>query len=78
MNKKEMLDLLRLLSALESWALSRKDGPLPEYLHDEISASVALLEKGILGDEKPDPPYGWSAERHAKYLADVAAAGGKK
>lgn len=77
MNKKEMLDLLRLLSALESWALSRKDGPLPEYLHDQISSSVEVLENGILG-EKPEPPNGWSAERHAQYMKDVAAAGGKK
>jgi len=51
MSKKEMLDLLRLLSALESWALSRKDGALPDYMHEDISRDVARLEAYILKDK---------------------------
>lgn len=36
MSKKEMLDLMRLLSALESWAMSRSER-LPDYLHLQSS-----------------------------------------
>ena len=50
MTKKEMLDLLRLLSALESWALSRNGDVLPDYLHDQLVESVELLSKGVLGE----------------------------
>ena len=50
MNKKEMLDLLRLLSALESWAMSDKDRSLPDYLHDQLTESVELLATRILGE----------------------------
>ena len=50
MNKKEMLDLLRLLSALESWALSRQGDVLPDYLHDQLVESVELLATRVLGE----------------------------
>ena len=50
MSKKEMLDLLRLLSALESWAMADKDKYLPDYLRDQTSASVELLATRILGE----------------------------
>ena len=50
MNKKEMLDLLRLLSALESWALSRQSHVLPDYLHDQLVESVELLATRVLGE----------------------------
>lgn len=49
MTKKEMLDLMRLLSALESWALSRAESQLPDYLHEQLGLSVDLLEREILG-----------------------------
>ena len=53
MSKKEMLDLLRLLSALESWAMADKDKCLPDYLHEDISRLVTLLEGEILKEPKP-------------------------
>ena len=52
MNKKEMLDLLRLLSALESWAMADKDKYLPDYLHDQLVESVDLLGQHILKEPK--------------------------
>ena len=47
MSKKEMLDLMRLLSALESWAMSRSER-LPSYLHEQIANSTETLEGYIL------------------------------
>ena len=43
-----MLDVLRLLSALESWAMSNKEMRLPDYLHEDITKSVERLEDHIL------------------------------
>ena len=51
MTKKEMLDTLLLLSALESWAMSRSDR-LPDYLLEQLSSSVETLERYIL-ENKP-------------------------
>ena len=47
MTKKQMLDLMRLLSALESWAMSRSER-LPSYLHEQIANSTETLEGYIL------------------------------
>ena len=47
MTRKEMLDALRLLSALESWAMSRSER-LPDYLHEQIAAVTETLERYIL------------------------------
>ena len=47
MTKKQMLDLMRLLSALESWAMSRRER-LPDYLHEQIANSTETLERYIL------------------------------
>lgn len=52
MSKKEMLDLMRLLSALESWALESwamsRSERLPDYLHEQIASSTEALEGYIL------------------------------
>jgi len=49
MTKREMLRLMRLLSALESLVIYRKIGePVPVYLFDELSKCVEMLEKEIL------------------------------
>jgi len=49
MTKPEMLRLMRLLSALESLLVYRKQGePVPVYLFDELANCVELLEKEIL------------------------------
>ena len=47
MNKGECLELLTLLSALESWALSQKE-PLPDYLHDRICTATTRLSQEVL------------------------------
>ena len=47
MTKEQYLDLLMLLSALESWALSSKER-LPDYLHDRINDNVDALRKEVL------------------------------
>lgn len=41
MTKTELLALMRLLSALESWALSQQS-QLPVYLHEEIGRLQAV------------------------------------
>jgi hypothetical protein len=47
MDKKDQLEMLMLLSALESWGFSVKE-MFPDYLHDELSRKVDLLKKSIL------------------------------
>jgi hypothetical protein len=47
MNKEEALNLVKLLSALESWAFSTKT-MLPDYLHDDLCVAVKKLEAIIL------------------------------
>lgn len=50
MTKQEALKLIKLLSAMESWAFSTKT-ELPEYLHEDLCLAVERLEKIVL--EKP-------------------------
>lgn len=47
MTKEEALKLIKLLSALESWAFSVKE-PLPDYLHEDLCLAVDKLEKLVL------------------------------
>ena len=47
MTKADQLDLLMLLSALESWSLANKS-PLPPYLHDRLDITVNTLIGEIL------------------------------
>jgi hypothetical protein len=46
MTKEEMLRIMRLLSALESVSIAKVQPP--DYLHDEISELVLVLEREIL------------------------------
>lgn len=50
MTKPELLRLMRLLSAIESWAMSQQKS-LPDYLHDDLSAVQELVERLILKPE---------------------------
>ncbi len=50
MSKEDALKIIKLLSALESWAFSTKN-MLPEYLHEDLCLAVEKLEKIVL--EKP-------------------------
>lgn len=51
MTKEEALKIIKLLSALESWAYSTKN-PLPDYLGEELLAAIKVLEGIVLG-KKP-------------------------
>lgn len=51
MTKEEALQAIKLLSALESWAFSVKVA-LPDYLHEDLHRSMAVLEKIILEEQK--------------------------
>ena len=47
MNREEALNIIKLLSALESWAFSTKN-MLPDYLHDDLCVAVKRLEAIVL------------------------------
>jgi len=47
MTRVEALEIIKLLSALESWSFSFKER-LPNYLIDQIAASIEVLEKEVL------------------------------
>jgi hypothetical protein len=51
MSKQQALEILKLLSALESWSFSFKEH-LPDYLHDNLGRSVEYLESLIIGEDK--------------------------
>lgn len=48
MTKEECLQLLKLLSALESWSFAETGRRLPEYLSKELIGSIEVLEREIL------------------------------
>jgi hypothetical protein len=47
MSKEDAIKLIKLLSAMESWAFSTKT-PLPDYLHEDLCIAVEKLEKIVL------------------------------
>lgn len=47
MTKEEALKLIKLLSALESWAFSTKT-EIPEYLHEDLCLAVEKLDRIVL------------------------------
>jgi hypothetical protein len=51
MSKEDAIKLIKLLSALESWAFSTKN-MLPEYLHEDLCLAVEKLEKIVLEKTK--------------------------
>jgi hypothetical protein len=50
MTKKEALQAIKLLSALESWAMSQA-ARLPEYVHEDLCKSMEVLERIVLGKQ---------------------------
>jgi hypothetical protein len=46
MTRQEILELLMLLSAMESWMLASKS-TMPDYLHDKLCNAIELLSKEI-------------------------------
>ena len=47
MSKEQALDLIKLLSAVESWSFADKHR-MPDYLYDKIDESIKALEKEVL------------------------------
>lgn len=47
MTKVETLEVIKLLSALESWSFAEKHS-LPDYLYEKITLSMEVLEKELL------------------------------
>jgi len=47
MSKEEALNIIKLLSALESCAFSTKN-MLPDYLHDDFCVAIKKLENIVL------------------------------
>ena len=51
MTKQEALQTIKLLSALESWAMNQSTR-LADYLLDDLQRSMEVLERIILGESK--------------------------
>ena len=47
MTKQQMLDILKLLSALEAWSFANQH-KLPDYLLDDLNKAVDVLSEGVL------------------------------
>ena len=47
MDKSEILEIIKLLSALESWSFSTKNN-LPDYLFERLDATLVALTKEVL------------------------------
>ena len=48
MTKVEALCIIKLLSALESWAFSQPDKRLPDYLVEDVCSAMDVLERIVL------------------------------
>lgn len=51
MTKDQTLDLLMLLSAIESWSFADKHH-MPDYLYERLDLMVTVLRAELLGEEK--------------------------
>jgi hypothetical protein len=49
MSKSDYLEIIKLLSALESWCYSMKERP-PEYISDQLQWAIDKLSKEVLND----------------------------
>jgi hypothetical protein len=49
MTKEEALAAIKLLSALESWAMSQGAQP-PEYLYEDLHVTLEVLDRIVLKD----------------------------
>ena len=50
MNKQQAIELLMLLSALESWSFSAQ-APIPDYLHERLADQIEKLKAIALDAE---------------------------
>ena len=51
MTKEEALEIITMLSAVESWSFSVKS-QFPDYLGDRLAAAMDVLERIILKENK--------------------------
>ena len=47
MTKEQVLELLKLLSALESWSFADKHA-MPDYLYEKLADAMDVLQKEVL------------------------------
>lgn len=47
MNKQDIIDIIKTLSALESWAFSTGK-PIPDYLLEHVDRDLKVLETEVL------------------------------
>ena len=50
MSKEEALKIVRLLSAMESWAFSQPNR-IPDYLIEDVGTAMLILERIILKEK---------------------------
>ena len=50
MSKEEALKIVRLLSAMESWAFSQPNR-IPDYLIEDVNTAMVILERIILKEK---------------------------
>ena len=48
MNKELALEILMLLSAIESWGFARDGNLMPDYLQDSLSSIITKLSNEVL------------------------------
>ena len=53
MNKENILDLLMMLSALESWSFANKND-LPGYLQETLDENIKRLRLALLNDDRDE------------------------
>lgn len=53
MNKENLLDLLMMLSALESWSFANKND-LPGYLQETLDENIKRLRLALLNDDRDE------------------------
>lgn len=51
MTPQELIQMIRILSGLESWAFAQKER-FPDYLHDDLHAMLEVLERELLKDKQ--------------------------
>lgn len=52
MNKQQTLELLMLLSALESWSFA-SNTRMPDYLYEKIADAIEILTNNLMQDQDP-------------------------
>ena len=70
MNKREALEILMLLSALESWGFSNKNN-LPQEMIDALTDAMGVLSKIVLGDEVKQSTWIGLTDRELAELSDM-------